>query len=69
MDKDVARQLMAELKEQRESHKAQMELQSEQHQAQMEQLMNKIAELRVPGAEREGDEHGPGHVRPVRSAE
>ena len=31
--------------------------------------MNKIAELRVPGVEPEGDEHGPGHVRPVRSAE
>ena len=64
MDEEVARQLMNELKEQRESHKAQLE----QNKAQMELLINKIAELRVPGAEPEGDG---GHVPPrlVRSAE
>ena len=60
MNEEVARQLMTELKEQRESHKSQME-----------QLMNKIAELRVPGVEPEGEDHGLGHVplRPARSPE
>ena len=65
MNEEVARQLMTELKEQRESHKAAMDLQRDQHKVQMEQLMNKIAELRAPAVEAEGGDHGLGHV-PVR---